>query len=74
LRVKEALIKNILLFAIIGAGIGVLLAQVFPNLGKGSFESGLNDLAIGLGKQKPYLNFAAIGALAGAAVGALNRK
>ena len=66
--------KNIVLSALVGAAVGVLLAEFFPNLGKGSFASNLNDLAFSLGKQKPYMNFAVIGAVIGAAVGALSAK
>jgi hypothetical protein len=66
--------KNIVLYAVIGALAGLLTAELFPSIGKGSFESGLNNLAYSLGKSKPYLNFAAIGAIAGAVIGALAGK
>jgi uncharacterized membrane protein len=66
--------KNIVLYAVIGALVGLLLAEFFPAIGKGSFESGLNNLAYSLGKSKPYLNFAAVGAIVGVAIGVLSGK
>lgn len=66
--------NKIVLSALVGAAVGLLLAEFFPNLGKGSFASNMNDLAFSLGKQKPYMNFAGVGAVAGAIVGFLSAK
>jgi hypothetical protein len=66
--------KKIVLSAVIGFLVGVLVAEIFPNIGKGSFEGGLNDLAFSLGKQKPYLNFGAVGAVVGAVIAAFSGK
>jgi predicted membrane protein len=66
--------KNILSYALVGLVVGILLAEYFPSLGKGSFESGLNDLGYALGKQKPFAAYGAIGTLVGAIIGALSGK
>ena len=61
-----AMMNKVLQYAAIGAGIGLIVAAVFPSIGKGSFESSLNDMAFALGKQKPFLQFAGVGAAIGA--------
>ena len=63
--------KKIVVSAAVGLLIGVLVAEFFPNIGKTEAASGLSNLAYNLGKQKPYLNYGAIGAVVGALVGAL---
>ena len=63
--------NKIILYALLGAVIGLVLAELFPSLGKGDLGRGVNDLAISLGKQKPYAVYAAIGAVVGAILAAV---
>jgi len=66
--------KNVITAALIGAIVGVLIAQFFPNLGQGRFASHLGNLGYALGAEKPYLKFGIFGAVVGAAVGLIGDK
>jgi hypothetical protein len=66
--------KNVITAALIGAIVGVLIAQFFPNIGQGRFASHLGDLGFALGAEKPYLKFGGFGAIVGAVVGLVNGK
>jgi hypothetical protein len=66
--------KSIVIYAVIGAVVGIFLAEYFPSVGKGSFESGLNDLGYALGKQKPFAAYGTVGALVGAVLGFVAQK
>jgi len=66
--------KNVITAALIGAIVGVLIAQFFPNLGQGRFASHLGNLGYALGAEKPYLKFGGFGAIVGAVVGLVNDR
>ena len=66
--------KNIAIYALIGLAAGLLIAQFFPSLGKGEVAAGLNDVAVALGKDRPYATFGGVGALVGAIIGAVTGK
>ena len=66
---------KIVLFALVGAAVGLLLAQFFPSLGKSGLDKGFSDLGFAMGAKKPYLFNAGVGAGIGALLGlALSRK
>lgn len=65
------MIKNSLLYAAIGAAVGLLIAHFFPLLGKSGLDKSLTDLTLKLGAEKPYVMDASIGAAVGAAIGFL---
>lgn len=66
--------KNIVLYALIGAAAGLAVAHFFPSLGKAGLDKGFSDIAFGLGAKKPYAMDAGIGAALGALIGFLTQK
>lgn len=66
--------RQILLYALIGAAVGLLVAQFLPSLGRSGLDKGFSDLAFELGAQRPYLLNAGIGAAVGALIGGIFSK
>ena len=66
--------KNTLLFAIVGAAVGLLLAHFYPDLGLRDGERFAAGLGRAFGADKPYVRNAVIGAVAGAASAFFSKK
>lgn len=66
--------NKVISFALIGAAVGLLVAQFLPSLGKSGLDKGLSDFAFELGAKKPYLVNAGIGAGLGALLGLATAK
>ena len=68
------MVKNTLLFALIGAAAGLALAHFYPDLGLGKGERFAAGLGRALGDDKPYVRNAMVGAIAGAAAAFISKK
>ena len=66
--------SKIILFAVVGALVGLALAQFLPNLGKTDAAAALSNAAYALGKDKPYAVYSAVGAVVGAILGVFTSK
>jgi hypothetical protein len=66
--------RRILALALLGAGLGLLVAEFFPSLGQRGLAKNLHDLGLALGAHKPYTKDALIGAGIGALLGLLSGK
>ena len=68
------MIKNIIVFGVLGALGGLLLAEFFPDLGLGKGEKFVAGIGRAFGGDKPYLKNGSIGAAIGAFIGFFSRK
>ena len=66
--------KNILVFVIVGAAAGLVLAQYYPDLGLAKGERFAAGLGRAFGADKPFVRNALIGAVAGALLGLFGKK
>ena len=67
--------RTVLIYTLVGAAAGLLVAQFLPTLGRTGLDKGLSDMAYGLGAAKPFAHNAAWGAGLGALLGlALKNK
>lgn len=66
--------KKILVYVVLGAAAGLLLAEFFPALGMGKGEKFVTDIGRAFGADKPYLRNASIGAIVGGFIGFFSKK
>ena len=68
------MLNKILVFAAIGAAVGILLAEFAPELGLNKGERFVSEIGHAFGGARPYARNASIGAAVGALIGFLSRK
>ena len=66
--------KNLMVFVIVGAAVGLVLAHFYPDLGLAKGERFAAGLGRAFGNDKPYVRNALIGALSGAMLGLFSKK